>query len=65
MIRFSRVTLVAIAIAIAATACAAEPTQPSARAVVAPTAAQHDMDPGPDGTCRSGYTVANGRCVPI
>jgi hypothetical protein len=51
--------------ALALTACAAEPTAPT-RTLTAPTSASRDdVTTNPDGTCRSGYTVANGRCAPI
>lgn len=60
-------TRLALAFALVSTAaCASEPTDPISP-VRAPTAAQRSLDPNanPDGTCKSGYTVANGRCEPI
>jgi hypothetical protein len=60
-------TRLALACALVSTAaCAAEPTRPTSPSL-APTVAQHTMDPNAndDGTCKSGFTVANGRCEPI
>jgi hypothetical protein len=60
-------TRLALACALVSTAaCAAEPTRPASPLRV-PSATQRSMDPNAkdDGTCKSGYTVANGRCVPI
>lgn len=64
MPRMIRLTLACALVGTAA--CAAEPTRP-ASTLRSPSAAQRDMDPNrnDDGTCRSGYTVANGRCMPI
>ena len=60
-------TRLALACALVSTAaCAAEPTRP-ASPLSSPTEARRDMDPNAnaDGTCKSGYTVANGRCEAI
>ena len=48
-------------------ACAAEPTGPTSMPLSPTLTARHDFDPNmlPDGTCRGGYQVANGRCVAI
>ena len=60
--------------ALLAAGCSAWPTAPASstapatrRAMTGPRNATHDdsEDPNPDGTCRSGYTVTNGRCLPI
>jgi hypothetical protein len=61
-----RLALVCVAVMI--TGCASEPTAPTGTpSLTAPGGANHDdsIDPNPDGTCRSGYSVTNGRCVPI
>jgi hypothetical protein len=60
-------TRLALACALVSTAaCAAEPTRPASPLRV-PSGAQRSMDPhaNDDGTCRSGYILANGRCAPI
>ncbi len=54
---------------LAVSACAAEPTSPSTRALKSPSTSTRDVISDPnmniDGSCRSGYTLANGRCEPI
>jgi len=51
---------------ISTAACAGEPTRP-ASLVRSRTVVGEFVDPNAndDGTCKSGYTVANGRCEPI
>jgi hypothetical protein len=55
------------ALILAAAACVGGPTQPIRQPALAGAAPANtdEILPGPDGTCRSGYTVANGLCVPI
>jgi uncharacterized lipoprotein YmbA len=66
MSRLSRLFAAGSALLLAG--CASEPTAPASRpTLTAPTSASADgsVDPNPDGTCRSGYSVTNGRCAPI
>jgi hypothetical protein len=47
------------------TACGTEPSAPVRSASASPSVVHDDVvTPNPDGTCRSGYSVANGICVP-
>ncbi|MEP6619716.1 MAG: hypothetical protein ABJE47_10380 [bacterium] len=57
-----------IAAGVIAAACSDTSTGPATRpALTPPTPVAHDdlIDMNPDGTCRSGYMVSNGRCAPI
>lgn len=59
-------TRLALACALVSTAaCAAEPTRPTSSVRTPTSAPAMDVDPGPDGTCKTGYILTNGRCEPI
>jgi hypothetical protein len=59
----ARLSLLALSSAFLIAGCAGEPTAPN-RSAPAPRASHDDgIAPGPDGTCRTGYVVANGICV--
>jgi hypothetical protein len=59
-------TRLALACALVATAaCAAEPTRPTSSPRTPTAGPSLDVSTNPDGTCKSGFTVANGRCEPI
>lgn len=56
----------ALACALVATAaCAAEPTRPTSSPRTPSAAPAMDVGTGPDGTCKSGFIMTNGRCEPI
>jgi hypothetical protein len=54
-----RILMIAVA-ALTLSACGSSgaPTQP-----LSPSVAAHDDEPVPDANCRSGWSVANGRCL--